>query len=185
MNNNGLYRGDTASAKRWQERQKVTVAGTTAEDSGLSALSLGYEANYQKIAEMSDGIGIVARTPYGLKQATEKGYKARVPVVVNVIVDTQSDLVMVSVFFLIALSLSVAMPRCILWDVILCPSQSAKCSHIAGLCMARHGPAVQKREQAVIHCEKSFIKLLSVKWHCRLDWGWNHWYGVVQLRASH
>lgn len=97
INNSGLYRGDTDSAKKWQERQKVTVAGGTAKGTGLSALSLGYETDYQKLAEVGGGIGIVVRTPDELKQATEQGYKARVPVVVNVIVDTQADLVMVSV----------------------------------------------------------------------------------------
>ena len=95
INNSGLYRGDTNSLEEWQELQKVTVAGGTAEGKGLTGWSLGYETDYQKIAEMAGGIGIVARTPDELKQATEKGYHAKVPVVVNVIVDTQADLEMV------------------------------------------------------------------------------------------
>lgn len=93
MNNSGLYKGDTDSAEKWRERQSATAVGT---GKGLSAMSLGYETDYQKIAEMAGGIGFVVRTPEELKEATEKGFKARVPVVVNVIIDTQADLEMVS-----------------------------------------------------------------------------------------
>lgn len=103
INNNGLYRGDTDTTEKWQELQKVTVAGGTAGSKGLSALSLGYETDYQKIAEMAGGIGMLVRTPEELKQATVEGYKARVPVVVNILVDTQADLEMVSILFLLSL----------------------------------------------------------------------------------
>ena len=96
MNNSGVYRGDADSAEKYRERQKNTIAGTTTEGKGLTAWSLGYETNYQKIGEMAGGIGILARTPEELKEATKKGYEARMPVVVNVIVDPQADLVMVS-----------------------------------------------------------------------------------------
>ena len=96
MNNSGVYRGDTYSADKWRERQQNTVAGTTTQGGGLTAWSLGYETGYQKLAEMAGGIGIVARTPEELKDATEKGFRARVPVLVNVIVDPQADLPMVS-----------------------------------------------------------------------------------------
>ncbi|KAI5358244.1 Putative TPP-binding domain containing protein HACL1 [Septoria linicola] len=95
MNNNGLYRGDTNTTEDWEKRQKNTVAGTTQEKgAALSAWSLGYQTNYQKVAEMAGGIGIVARTPEELIKATEIGYKATVPVVVNVIIDPQADLEM-------------------------------------------------------------------------------------------
>lgn len=96
MNNSGVYRGDADSAQKWEERRSNTVAGTTSEGRGLTAWSLGYETDYQKIAEMAGGIGTVARTPDELKEATEKGFHARVPVVVNVIIDPQADLPMVS-----------------------------------------------------------------------------------------
>ncbi|KAF2215746.1 hypothetical protein CERZMDRAFT_104889 [Cercospora zeae-maydis SCOH1-5] len=95
MNNSGLYRGDANSAEEWERRRKNTVAGTTQQKgAGLTAWSLGYQTNYQKIAEMAGGIGIVARTPEELKQATEIGFKAKVPVVVNVLIDPQADLLM-------------------------------------------------------------------------------------------
>ncbi|KAK5021747.1 hypothetical protein LTS07_010642 [Exophiala sideris] len=94
MNNSGLYRGDTDSAEKYAERQRNTVAGTTTEGKGLTAWSLGYQTNYHKIAEMAGGIGIEVRTPDELKEATKIGFEARVPVVVNVIIDPQSDLPM-------------------------------------------------------------------------------------------
>lgn len=97
LNNSGLYRGDASSREAWDERQKITLSGETATKPGLSGMSLSYETSYEKIAEMVGGIGIVARTPEELKKATETGFKARVPVVVNVIVDTGSDVPMVSV----------------------------------------------------------------------------------------
>lgn len=97
MNNNGLYRGDTDSAEQYSQRRKNTIAGSTTEGKGLTAWSLGYQTNYQKIAEMASGIGLEARTPEELREATEKGYRARVPVVINVIINSQSDLPMVSV----------------------------------------------------------------------------------------
>ncbi|ETN38731.1 uncharacterized protein HMPREF1541_06769 [Cyphellophora europaea CBS 101466] len=94
INNSGLYRGDADSKEKWQQLQDMTVAGSPARPKGLSATSLGYETDYQKIAEVAGGIGLVARTPEELKEATIKGFQAKVPVVVNVIVDTQTDLEM-------------------------------------------------------------------------------------------
>lgn len=96
MNNSGVYRGDSDTAEGWEERRKNTVAGTTKDGKGLTAWSLGYQTAYEKIADMAGGIGIVARTPEELKKATEDGFKAKVPVVVNVIIDPQADLPMVS-----------------------------------------------------------------------------------------
>jgi 2-hydroxyacyl-CoA lyase 1 len=97
MNNNGLYRGDTDSAEQYNQRRKNTIAGSTTEGKGLTAWSLGYQTNYHKIAEMAGGIGFEARTPEELKEATEKGYHARVPVVINVIINSNADLPMVSI----------------------------------------------------------------------------------------
>jgi 2-hydroxyacyl-CoA lyase 1 len=97
MNNSGVYRGDADSGDKWEERRRNTVAGSTKDGKGLSAWSLGYQTAYEKVAEMAGGVGIVARTPEELKKATEEGYNAKVPVIVNVIIDAQSDLPMVSV----------------------------------------------------------------------------------------
>lgn len=90
MNNSGLYRGDANTRDNWNERRRNTVAGTTTDGKGLAAWSLGYGTDYQKIAELAGGIGIVARTPEELKAATRRGFEAsQVPVVVNVIIDPQ------------------------------------------------------------------------------------------------
>ena len=96
MNNSGIYRGDADTSEKWEERRKNTVAGTTNDGKGLSAWSLGYQTAYEKMAEMVGGVGIVARTPEKLKKATEDGFNAKVPVIVNVIIDAQADLPMVS-----------------------------------------------------------------------------------------
>lgn len=95
MNNSGLYRGDTDSSEVWEEKRRNTVAGSTTDGKGLTAWSLGYQTKYEKIAEMAGGIGLVARTADELKKATEEGFKAKVPVVVNVIIDSGSDVPMV------------------------------------------------------------------------------------------
>ncbi|KAK4957410.1 hypothetical protein LTR10_005373 [Elasticomyces elasticus] len=94
MNNNGVYRGDSNTLESWQERQRNTVAGTTAESKGLSAWALGYQTAYESIGEFAGGIGLVVRTPDELREATEKAYYARMPVVINVIIDPQADLPM-------------------------------------------------------------------------------------------
>lgn len=94
INNSGLYRGDADTSEGWQKRQKVSIDGQTASGGGLTATSLGFETAYHKIADLAGGIGMVARTPEELKKVTEEGYKARMPVVVNVMIDPQVDLVM-------------------------------------------------------------------------------------------
>ncbi|EME41477.1 hypothetical protein DOTSEDRAFT_73779 [Dothistroma septosporum NZE10] len=94
MNNSGLYRGDTDAEDKWEERRRNTVEGTTTDGKGLTAWSLGYQTKYEKIAEMAGGIGICARTAEELMEATRRGFEAKVPVVVNVIIDPQSDLPM-------------------------------------------------------------------------------------------
>ncbi len=135
MNNSGLYRGDTDSMEKWQERRRNTSAGTTTQGKGLSAWSLGYQTDYQKIAEMAGGIGIVVTTPEELVQATKKGFEARVPVVVNVLIDPQADLVMVSTF-VSSLSLLESLLMHPERYVTLPSSQLAVCSHVSGLFMA-------------------------------------------------
>jgi 2-hydroxyacyl-CoA lyase 1 len=55
---------------------------------------------------MAGGIGFEVRTPEELKKATEEGFKAKVPVVVNVIVDPQADLPMVSIYPLLFVSMN-------------------------------------------------------------------------------
>jgi len=144
MNNSGVYRGDTDTPEKWQKRQEHTVAGTTAEGKGLTAWSLGYETNYQKIAEMAGGVGFVARTPDELKRATEEGYRSRVPVVVNVIVDPQADLPMVS--SMTSYSLGFILQGQGREFPAVYRSEASKCSPLAGFLMARHGTTIEEGE---------------------------------------
>lgn len=96
MNNNGLYRGDTDFAETWRQRHDNTIAGTTTDGEGLTAWSLGFQTKYHKLAEMAGGIGFEVHTPEELTKATEEGFNARVPVVINVMINSNSDLPMVS-----------------------------------------------------------------------------------------
>lgn len=93
---------------------------------------------------MAGGIGIVARTPEELKQATIKGFQARVPVIVNVIVDPQADLPMVSLFSI----LPGRVPRW--WYLPIVQG-----SRSVGLLMARHGQERGKGGQA-LSVEKAY-----------------------------
>ncbi|KAL3418630.1 benzaldehyde lyase [Phlyctema vagabunda] len=84
INNGGVYYGDSADSDSWlklQQNSKDNVKG------GLRSTSLGWEVGYEKVAEMCGGRGYLVRTPEELARATEEGYKATVPVVVNVIIE--------------------------------------------------------------------------------------------------
>jgi 2-hydroxyacyl-CoA lyase 1 len=85
INNGGIYHGDSADSDAWLKLQQNTIEGNTKE--GLRASSLGWEVGYEKIAEMCGGKGYLVRTPTELAKATEEGFKAHVPVVVNVIIE--------------------------------------------------------------------------------------------------
>ncbi|KAH8674596.1 thiamine pyrophosphate enzyme, N-terminal TPP binding domain-containing protein [Tricladium varicosporioides] len=84
INNGGVYHGDSEEADKWLEMQKNTIQGNAG---GLRSSSLGWEVGYEKVAEMCGGKGYLVRTPEELKRATEEGFKANVPVVVNVIIE--------------------------------------------------------------------------------------------------
>ncbi len=78
INNGGIYHGDARSSEDWNDLR---------EKGRLRSTSLGYEVGYEKMAEMCGGKGYVVRTPKELEKATEEGWRADVPVVVNVIVE--------------------------------------------------------------------------------------------------
>jgi 2-hydroxyacyl-CoA lyase 1 len=150
MNNNGLYRGDTDSAEQYKRARENTIAGSTTGGKGLTAWSLGYQTNYHKIAEMAGGIGFEARTPEELESATEKGYRARVPVVINVIINSQSDLPMVSVF-----------PRRYKSSLVNC---------LLGLLVARHGSAIPVEAKVVVNASQTVDRCSN-----ELKWDYNHY----------
>ena len=86
INNSGVYHGDSEDLDAWLEMQKQTIAGSG--KGGLRSSSLGWEVGYEKIAEMCGGKGYLVRTPEELAVATEEGFTAKVPVVVNVIIES-------------------------------------------------------------------------------------------------
>lgn len=86
INNSGVYHGDSEDSDAWLAMQKRTIEGSG--KGGLRSSSLGWEVGYEKIAEMCGGKGYLVRTPDELARATEEGFKAGVPVVVNVIIES-------------------------------------------------------------------------------------------------
>lgn len=84
MNNGGVYQGDSESSDEWLKLQKNSEMGSKG---GLRSTSLGWEVDYQKVAEMCGGKGFLVRSPDELAKATEEGFKASVPVIINVIIE--------------------------------------------------------------------------------------------------
>lgn len=87
VNNGGIYHGDSKDSDEWLKLQEKTRQG---EKGGLRSTSLGWEVGYEKMAEMCGGKGYLVRTPEELEKATEEGFNASVPVVVNVIIESGS-----------------------------------------------------------------------------------------------
>ncbi|ORY09074.1 thiamine pyrophosphate enzyme, N-terminal TPP binding domain-domain-containing protein [Clohesyomyces aquaticus] len=88
VNNGGIYHGDSEEEEQWLKLQDKTSRG---ELGGLRSTSLGWEVRYEKMAEMCGGKGFLVRTSEELEKATEEGFHARVPVVVNVIIESGSS----------------------------------------------------------------------------------------------
>ncbi|OCK80344.1 hypothetical protein K432DRAFT_443234 [Lepidopterella palustris CBS 459.81] len=87
VNNGGIYHGDSKDSDEWLKLQENTKQG---QNGGLRSTSLGWEVGYEKMAEMCGGKGFLVRTPEELATATEEGFKATVPVVVNIIIESGS-----------------------------------------------------------------------------------------------
>ena len=91
LNNSGIYHGDCAEADEWLKLQTITTTNehsTPAAALGLRSTSLGWQVGYEKMAEMCGGKGFLVRTPEELEQATAEGFKADVPVVVNIVIES-------------------------------------------------------------------------------------------------
>lgn len=84
INNGGVYHGDSEDSDAWLKLQQNSLEGAAG---GLRSTSLGWEVGYEKTAEMCGGKGYLVRTPAELAKATEEGFKAKVPVVINVIIE--------------------------------------------------------------------------------------------------
>lgn len=94
LNNGGIYHGDCAKGDEWLKLQTETNDSFTAR--GLRSTSLGWQIGYEKMAEMCGGKGFLVRTPEELKQATVEGFKADVPVVVNIVIESGHEKTLVS-----------------------------------------------------------------------------------------
>jgi 2-hydroxyacyl-CoA lyase 1 len=95
INNGGVYHGDSADSDEWLKLQQKSLVDVK---DGLRSTSLGWEVGYEKIAEMCGGKGFLVRTPEELARATEEGFKATVPAVVNVIIEAGQAKKVVSSF---------------------------------------------------------------------------------------
>lgn len=84
INNGGVYQGDSNNYDDWFQKQQQGILN---KPGGLRSTSLGFEVRYEMIAEMCGGKGYLVRTPEELERATEEGFKATVPVVINVIIE--------------------------------------------------------------------------------------------------
>ena len=99
MNNGGVYHGDADSANEWLKKKANTLkepSAAVAAGDRLRSTSLGWEVGYEKIAEACGGKGCLVRTAEELRNATIEGYKATVPFVVNVIIESGKKNEMVS-----------------------------------------------------------------------------------------
>lgn len=89
INNGGIYHGDSKTGDEWLQLQAKSRDG--ARRDCLRSTSLGWEVGYEKVAEMCGGKGYLVRSPEELEKATEEGFKAEVPVIVNVIIESGSE----------------------------------------------------------------------------------------------
>jgi 2-hydroxyacyl-CoA lyase 1 len=84
INNSGIYFGDSNSVEDFKAKREKTARG----EPGLRSWALGFETRYEKLAEACGGVGYLVRSPEELREATVEGFKAKVPVIVNVIIQS-------------------------------------------------------------------------------------------------
>jgi 2-hydroxyacyl-CoA lyase 1 len=81
MNNGGIYNGDAQSEEEFHAKREK------GGKEGLRSWSLGWEVRYQMLAEACGGKGYFVRTDEELREATRQGFEAKVPVIVNVVIE--------------------------------------------------------------------------------------------------
>lgn len=86
MNNGGVYHGHADTEGEFRAQQTASREGRGKE--GLRSWSLTFETRYEMFAAAVGGRGYLVRTSEELERATEEGFKARIPVVVNVLVES-------------------------------------------------------------------------------------------------
>ncbi|KAJ4988026.1 benzaldehyde lyase [Stagonosporopsis vannaccii] len=84
INNSGIYFGDSNSAEDFHAKREKTKRG----EPGLRSWALGFETRYEKLAEACGGKGFFVRSPDELDRATKEGFEAKVPVIVNVVIQS-------------------------------------------------------------------------------------------------
>lgn len=83
MNNGGIYHGDAKTKAEFATKQAEAVGPKS-----LRSWALSHQVRYEKLAEAVGGIGYFVHTTEELKKATIEGFKATVPVVINVVLDS-------------------------------------------------------------------------------------------------
>ena len=86
MNNGGVYHGDSDDAAEWLKMQQQTESNKS--NGGLRSTSLGWEVQYEQIAEACGGKGYRVRTSEELRKATEQGFDCKSVCVVNVLIES-------------------------------------------------------------------------------------------------
>ena len=131
LNNGGIYRGDCDEGDEWLALRDATAAAEDKHDDinnnkngegkkkGLRSTSLGWEVGYEKMAEMCGGMGFMVRTEEELERATREGFMARVPVVVNIMIESGAGNNLVSLK--LSLSLSLSSHACLKIDLLISP----------------------------------------------------------------
>lgn len=83
MNNGGIYHGDAKTKDEFTAKQAQSVGPKS-----LRSWALSHQVRYEKLAEACGGKGYFVQTADELRQATEEGFRATVPVIVNVVLDS-------------------------------------------------------------------------------------------------
>lgn len=86
MNNGGVYHGHADTKEEFQAQQVASSEGRGKQ--GLRSWSLAFETRYEMFADAVGGKGFLVRTSEELSAAAEEGFKARVPVIINVLVES-------------------------------------------------------------------------------------------------
>lgn len=86
MNNGGVYHGHADSEEEYYAQRRASNEGRGKD--GLRSWSLTFETRYEMLATAVGGKGYLVRTSEELRKAAEEGFKAKVPAVINVLVES-------------------------------------------------------------------------------------------------
>jgi 2-hydroxyacyl-CoA lyase 1 len=83
MNNSGIYHGDAKTKEEFAQKQAQLIGPKS-----LRSWALSHQVRYEKLAEAVGGKGYFVQTAEELRKATVEGFKATVPVIINVVLDS-------------------------------------------------------------------------------------------------